>query len=103
MPVEPRRPNDAPIVLRGCDFVPPRSSNLRKIVVVAAPRCLQNVIASHARRESLAGDSLDSDRIRVAEALARGHFPKFFFTGDSERSDRLGQAIAVLLAGHAAA
>jgi hypothetical protein len=51
---------------------------LRKIVVVASPRCLQNVIASHARRESLAGDSLDSDRIRVVEALARGHFPKFF-------------------------
>jgi hypothetical protein len=59
-------------------FFHPRSSNSRKNVAAAAPRCLQNVIASEAGRESLAGDSLDSDRIRVMEALARGHFPYFF-------------------------
>jgi hypothetical protein len=59
-------------------FVPPRSSKLRKIVVGTARRCLQNVIARAAARESLAGDSLDSHRIRVMEALARVHFRKFF-------------------------
>jgi hypothetical protein len=51
---------------------------LPKNVVAASPECLQNVIASEAGRESLAGDSLDSDRIRVMEALAGVHFPKFF-------------------------
>jgi hypothetical protein len=54
------------------------ASNLRKNVVAASPRRRQNVIASDAGRESLAGDSLDSDRIRVMEALAYAYFPKFF-------------------------
>jgi hypothetical protein len=62
-------------------FVPPRWSKLRKIVVGTSRRCLQNVIASAAARESLAGDSLDSHRNRVTEALARLHFRKFFSQG----------------------
>jgi hypothetical protein len=76
---------------------------LRKIVVFASPRCLQIVIASHARRESLAGDSLDSDRIRVVEALARGHFPKFFSpaipsapTASAERLQRCSRVMRPL-------
>jgi hypothetical protein len=55
-----------------------QSSNLTKNVAAAAPGCLQNVIASAAGCESLAGDSLDSDRIRVSETLAYALFPNFF-------------------------
>jgi hypothetical protein len=48
--------------------------------------------------ESLAADSRDSRRIRSTEVLAHGHFPKKFFTGDSARSEHLGEASAMQLA-----
>jgi hypothetical protein len=49
-------------------------------------------------RESLAGDSLDSHPIPVAQTRARTHFPNFFFMGDSAPFEHRDEADVVLLA-----
>jgi len=67
-----------PAVDRASAFIRLRSSKFRKYVGATSRRRLQNVIASDAGRESLAGDSLDSHRIRLVEALVRVDFPNFF-------------------------
>jgi hypothetical protein len=81
----PRAPSDA----LSCPFT------LAKKSTPPIRARLQIVIADRVAANHFEGDSRDSDRNRVTEALARGTFPKKFFTGDSAPSGRLSRAIAV--------